>query len=163
MIYGNCVGGTGLERTYIIRDEDGNEIPAVMVENKTVFDATANDIRIGKLAATDEGITEGTKEIPSYYTVEGFRVVTNGSKFFIPTEYYDYTKLQAIFCLYNTSITNSVAAEKVAINDHVYPVQSTESEHEILKDIDNAWVDFDFTNDSGSIRILRYILYKEMY
>lgn len=66
-------GGSGDDtQAYILVDENGVEIPAVLVDEYTVFDATANDIRAGKTAATEEGVTLGTKEIPAYYVEEGY-------------------------------------------------------------------------------------------
>ncbi len=163
MIYGISVGGSGLERTFILQDENGNEYPAVFVENEVVFTATANDIRAGKIAANETGIVEGTKEIPAYYAVEGYRIIPDGARFVLPIEYYDYTKLQAVFCVFNTNVTDSVAVEKVAILDHVYSVQSTESECDVSKDHENHGIDFGFTNDSGKSYLIRYFLYKETY
>jgi hypothetical protein len=50
--------------TYIIVDENGYEIPAVLTEEEVVLTATAaNDIRIGKTAVTEEGVVVGQKEI----------------------------------------------------------------------------------------------------
>lgn len=163
MIYGNSVGGIGIERTYILVDDDGNEYPATLVDTETVFDATENDIRLGKVAATQAGVTEGTKVIPPYYTVEGYRVVPNGATFSIPTNRCDYTKLQAIFCPFNTTLLDSVAAEKVAIENRVYSVRSVEPEYDILKDTENVRIDFGFSNDTGGIYLIRFILYKEIY
>ena len=149
--------------TYIIVDKNGNEIPAVFVDNEQSFTATANDIRIGTTAVTEAGVTVGEKEIPSYYVSEGYKIVTPGSKFVLPMPDYDYTKLQAIFCPYNTSMENSVSAEKVAIEGHVYLVKSTSPEIAIEKDAENKQVNFGFTNDSGSIYLIRYFSYKEIY
>lgn len=149
--------------TYIIVDKNGNEIPAVFVDNEQSFTATANDIRIGTTAVTEAGVTVGEKEIPSYYVSEGYKIVTPGSKFVLPMPDYDYTKLQAIFCPYNTSMANSVSAEKVAIEGHVYLVKSTSPEIAIEKDAENKQVNFGFTNDSGSIYLIRYFSYKEIY
>lgn len=46
--------------TYILDDGFGDPIAAVYVSSETIFDATAGDIRSGKTAATDDGITVGT-------------------------------------------------------------------------------------------------------
>lgn len=163
MIYGNCVGGMGIERTYIIRDEAGNEFPAVMVENETVFDATANDIRLGKVAATNEGITEGTKEIPAYHTFEAARLITAGSAIEIPNfKNCEFTKLQAIICRFNTGLTNSVAAEKISINSNVYAVNSTELLSTVTVDVSNFKISFGLKNESNKPLILRYFTYKEV-
>ena len=49
--------------TFMLVYEDGTEVPAVFVEDKVVFTATAKDIRKGKIAATAEGVTEGTLDV----------------------------------------------------------------------------------------------------
>ena len=61
MICGNLVGGiSGYGKTFVFVDEDGNEAVGVVVDKLTIFDATAEDIKIGKTAATDSGIVTGT-------------------------------------------------------------------------------------------------------
>lgn len=61
MICGNLVGGiTGYGKTFIIVDEKGNELTGVLVDEMTIFDATADDIKLGKIAASDSGIVIGT-------------------------------------------------------------------------------------------------------
>lgn len=145
---------------YILKDDAGNEVVGVLVENEVEFTATENDIRAGKIAATANGVTEGTKEIPAYLTSEGHRLIPSGSDFIVPSPYYEYTKLQAIFCPYNTSVDASVAADRVAISDKVYPVQSLEAEATVTFN-DDGYIDFGLTNTSGSIYLLRYFTYKE--
>lgn len=148
---------------YILVDENGYEVPAVLVDEPVMLTANATtDIRKGMTAVTDEGVVTGEKEIPAYYTTEGFKVIPNGSKFILPLEDCNYTKLQAIICLFNTSIRNSVAAEKVAIYDNVYPVQSVESESQLVVDAENNGVDFGITNTSGKTCLIRYFTYKEI-
>lgn len=149
--------------TFILVDENGNEIPAVLTEEEVDLTATANDIRIGSVAVTDDGVIEGTKEIPTYHTHEGHRVVTKGSRFYIPHVDYDYTKLQVIICAFNTSLENSVAAKKIVVYDGVYDVDSTELVSNVTKNADNNWVDLGITNDSTEICVLRYFMYKEIY
>ena len=61
MICGNLVGGiTAYGKTFVLVDEDGNEMVGSLVDELTIFDATAEDIMIGKTAATDSGIVIGT-------------------------------------------------------------------------------------------------------
>lgn len=61
MICGNLVGGiTAYGKTFVLVDEDGNEMVGTLVDELTIFDATAEDIMIGKTAATDSGIVTGT-------------------------------------------------------------------------------------------------------
>lgn len=158
------LGVTGDDtNTYILVDEAGNEVSAVLVDEEVSLTATPNDIRIGSTALTESGYTVGEKEIPAYHTNEGFKVVTNGSRFVLTMKEYDYTKLQAIVCSLNSNLTDSVAAQKVAINDSVFSVKSTIAESSITKNDDMTQIDFGIVNDSGATCILRYFMYKEIY
>lgn len=151
--------------TYILVDEDGNEVPAVLVDRETVFTATANDIRKGAVAATGDGVTVGTKEIPAYITAEGAVVIPVGSVFAIPmvADKCEYTKLQALICDFNTSFSDSVATTKVSINNSVYNVNSTEVLSSVTSNTDNGVIDLGISNDGSNICILRYFTYKEEY
>lgn len=61
MISGNLVGGiVGYGKTFIIVDENNNELTGVVVDEFTLFTATAEDITKGKTAAVDSGIVTGT-------------------------------------------------------------------------------------------------------
>lgn len=162
MIYGNVIGGAGQAKTYILQDEDGNEYPAVLVETKTVFDATANDIRLGKVAATDRGVTTGEKEIPAYHTTEGRKLVPAGGEFKITgLTHYAYTKLQVLICKYNTQLSNSVATEKVGIEDSVYAVGSTDVLSTITVEAAKKAINLGITNEGDAPRVIRYFTYRE--
>ena len=152
-------------KMFILVDEDGNEYPAVVVSEETVFDATANDIREGKIAATEEGVTVGTKEIPTYVTEEGTKLIRAGNQLVIGTigDNYDYTKLLAMVCKYNKNASNSVAVEKTCINGYVYPVSSTEVLSAVIVDHDAKAIDLGLKNDTSSMVIIRYMTYKEVY
>lgn len=162
MIYGNPIG-TNVDKTFIIQDADGNEFVGVLVDKEVIFTADANDIRIGKVAATQNGVVTGTKEIPAYVTQEGFKLIPNGEKVRITTYDYDYKKMQAIICAYNTDLVDSVSAERVAINDNVYLVQSSEVESVVTKKETELMIDFGITNETGAPYVLRYFMYKEIY
>ena len=61
IIYGNLVGGTsGFGKTFILVDENNNEFTGVVVDELTVFDATEEDVKLGKVAASDSGVIIGT-------------------------------------------------------------------------------------------------------
>lgn len=149
--------------TYILIDENGTEVPAVFVENEVVFDATANDIRLGKIAATGDGVTEGTKEIPRYVSSEGAVRIPAGEALTINmfSDLCQYTKLQAIVCAFNTSPSNSVAAEKVSINDQVYAVNSPTPIATVSVDAEHQAISFGLTNTSDSPVVIRYFTFKE--
>lgn len=147
---------------YILVDENGNEIPAVLTEEEVDLTATANDIREGVIAVTDDGVIEGTKEIPSYHTTEGFKLIPVGEAYQLTAiPRYDYTKLQAICCVYNSTLSNSVAAEKVSINGLVYAVGSAEVLATVtLNPADEAIV-FGVMNNGDKPIVIRYFTYKE--
>lgn len=168
MIIGRVIGGNPVTpKSYVLVTEDGREIPGVLAGEQTVFTATANDIREGKIAGSEGGVITGEKIIPAYHTCEGIRLIASGKPMNIPNhatgiDYYDYTKLQAIVCPYNTSINNSVAAEKVSIENKVYNVQSTESISEVTKDHDNKMILLGVNNELSTPCIIRYFSYKEI-
>ena len=152
--------------TVLLVDDEGHEVVATYLEEEVIFTATENDIREGAVAVTDKGVTQGTKFIPSYNTVEGAKMIPNGEEMEImiaTRDMYDYTKFQGISCIYNTSLANSVASEKVAINDKVYEVQSTREISTITKDSATKKIKFGIINNTGAPVIIRYITYKEIY
>ena len=167
---GSLVGrlgvGTRVEvpDTYVLVDENGNELVAFLTDEEVKLTASEKtDIRTGTTAITDKGIVTGEKEIPAYNTLEGYKLIPNGSSFVLHIQHYDYTKLQAILCPFNINESKSVGAEKVVINDNVYPVRSTEAESIISKHANPNRVDFGITNSSGAPWIIRYFTYKEIY
>lgn len=164
---GYSAGVSEQPEMYLLVDETGQEYPAVLVDEEVSFDATANDIREGKLAATDSGVTVGTKVIPSYNTSEGYAIITPQSKFTLKTlikaDMYDFTKLQIIICPYSESVSESVVAEMVVINEKVYLVNSNEVLATVKRDSINKMIDLGITNESESLYLIRYFTYKEIY
>lgn len=157
-------GATGIQQAYILADENGNEVQCVVVSEEQQFDAGPNDIRAGKKAITDSGVTMGTKVIPSYQTFEGYKLIPAGAEFAITNfPKYEYTKLLLVICAWNTKIIDSVAVEKVVINGKVYVPGSTEALSEVVTSAENESISLGITNDSGAIRVMRYITYKEEY
>lgn len=156
-----------IPKSYIFVDENGNEIAGALVDEVTVFDATENDVREGKVFASELGVKMGTKVIPSYNTIEGSRVITAGSKIEITDlsdlDLYEFTKLQAILCDFNSSMSDSTAAVKVSINGSVYEVQSTTPIATVTANATEKSIDFGITNDTDKPKILRYFTYKEIY
>lgn len=149
--------------TFVLVDEYGNEYTAAYVDSDVVITAGANDIRKGYTAITAEGMITGEKVIPAYYVNAGYKVITAGSRFVLQIADYNYHKLQAIFCPFNASISKSVLAEKVAIDDAVYNALSNEVITAIVKDSENTCVDFGFINETDSMYLIRYFMYTEVY
>lgn len=158
-------GGGSTDQTYILVDETGKEFTAVMVDEKTVFDATANDIRFGKVAATETGVTTGTKDIPAYYTMEGYEKIRSGKPMRINlySHLCEYTKLQVLVCAYGDSFNGSVSTEKVAIDGRVYAVNSTIPLAEVVVDSENQAIDLSLVNDNENAVLIRFFTYKEVY
>ena len=157
--------GNYIPKTYLLTDDEGNEIVGTLVEQEIVFDAETNDVREGKVFASETGVKTGNKVIPAYHTTEAFKVVTSGSRFFIKLanlDTYDYTKLQAIICEFNTSLADSVSATQIAIDNKVYEVLSTVAISEITKNDTDKTVEFGIENTTDKSFIIRYFTYKEI-
>lgn len=166
-VYGNATGGFGFPKTFMLTDEDGNEIVAgVVTKQEAVFTANpAEDIREGKVAATGDGVVTGSAIIPNYETTEGYQIIPAGSAFSIMLSYrecYDYTRLQVIICDYNNSILDSVSTEKVSIEDMVFEVGSTTSLSTVIKDSETKSINLGISNDTDKNKIMRYFTYKEI-
>lgn len=166
IIYGNMVGGggSGIGNSVIIKGTDGTELVGVVTGKETVLTATPNDIRKGKIAGTESGIVEGTKDIPAYRTTSGTRLVLAGSNFSIPLslyDKYDYTKLQCVIVVQNTSVADSVVTEKVVIDDAVYAVNSTEKLADVTKDDNTKSINLNITNNTDKKYYIRYFTYRE--
>lgn len=59
-IYGNMIGGFSPAKTFIIQDEEGNELIGVVTDSVHILTATDADIIAGKVAVTEDGIVTGT-------------------------------------------------------------------------------------------------------
>lgn len=165
-ILGNATGGFGFPRTYIIADENGNEVTGVYVESETIFTATDNDVREGMVYASDSGVSTGTKNIPAYHTRQGSRLILPNMSYSIPlTDYdlYDYTRFQCVIAVRNTSISDSVAVNKVVIENNVYEVNSLEAISTIIKNLDTKSIDLNIVNNTDDIYVIHYFTYREEY
>jgi NDP-sugar pyrophosphorylase family protein len=110
------------------------------------------------------GVSTGTKNIPSYRTTQGKQIVFAGEEFIIELKQYDkydYTKFQCIITPYNTTLNNSVAANKVSINDNVYLVNSTDILSNVTKDADLKSINLNLAIDNDVDYVIHYFTYKE--
>ena len=149
--------------TFILVDKDGNEYPAVYVDSSIEFTATEDDIRLGKTAITGAGIVTGTKDIPNYRAEEGFWVVEPNDRLDIPlySDMCEYTHLQVIVCEYNTTIDDSVSAEKVVIQGNVYDVGSITSLSTVSVNLGEQTIKLGLANVSENPAVIRYTIIKE--
>ena len=166
MINGNMIGiGSVPLKTVILTDENGNELTGVVTGSEVVFTATDNDVREGFVYASNEGISTGTKIIPAYHTTETAKAISVGKDLIISLpglDRYDYTKLQVIICAFNSSLSKSVSAEMVVINDNGYNVGSTEAIAVVSKDDSAKSINLGLTNNGNAPLILRCFTYKEI-
>ena len=163
-ILGNSVGAFGFPKTYVLTDENGTEFTATYVESETIFTATDSQVAEGFIYAGDSGVSTGTREFLAYRTVAASCGILPGESFSIPLEKYDqynYTKFQCIIAKYNTTSSNSVEADRIAIGDNVYAVNSTEVLANITKNTDTKSIDLNIVNDTDDFYIIHYFTYKE--
>lgn len=156
-------GGDDGTNTYILVDENGYEVPAVLVDEEVTLTATPNDIRIGATAVTEQGVVTGEKEIPGYITTEGKRVVKTGDplEILMFSDKYQYSKLLVLVCEYNTTVTNSVSAVMVVIDNHIYEAGSTTPLAEVTVDSENQSINLGLINESDKSLVMRYMSIKE--
>lgn len=166
-IYGNATGGFGMPKTFVLTDKNGNEFTGVVVGERAVFTANAaQDIREGKVAATDAGVVTGSAIIPNYETCTGQKYVKAGCSYKLEltaNDMYDYTELQCIICPFESSMDESVSAERVVIGDNVYGVNSTAVITTVTKNQTEKTVELNLTNTTDDPYIIRYFTYKELY
>ena len=164
MIVGNIIGGNPVTpKTYIFKTEDGVEIPAVLVDKETIFTAGDRQVADGYTYVSDNGASTGTREFLAYRTEQGASVVLNGDEFAISLpehNKYDYTKLQCIIAPFNTSINDSVASDKIVLNDKVFATNSSEALSDVTKDSENKVIKLNIINDTDNIYVIRYFTYK---
>lgn len=163
-LYGNAIMAPAALKTIILEDEDGNEMATgVVVGEETVFTATDNDVRLGKIYAGDEGVRTGTKDIPSYHTTTGVQFIEANAEFKIIIDegtLYDYTELQAMTMPYNSSTEDSNAVDRVVIKDKVYNVNSNTAISNVTKNSENKSILFGITNGSNPA-VIKFFMYKE--
>lgn len=150
--------------SYVLSNADGSKKIYAQLSSKEpiTLTATENDIRLGSTAITNEGFVEGVKDIPSYHTEQGVRLIPANSQFKMTFQdgQYDYTKLQAMLAPYNTSLAKSVAVDRVVIEDNVYNTESTEAVSSIVRDDENMAIDLAITNGSSPY-VIRYMTYRK--
>ena len=162
-ISGNMVGSySQIGKTFILTDENGNELTGVLVDQMTIFNATDNDVREGMVYAGDEGVSTGTKNIPAYRTTQGVRVIKPDNMFSITLSEYDkynYTQLQCMMA----PLSANCAIDKVGINDGVYNTGSNDKIADIIKNSKTKSIDLNVNNTSSANYLLYFFTYKEEY
>lgn len=161
--YGNPVGGFCYPKTYILTDENGNEMATgVVVGEKTVFDATPADVRVNKVFASDEGVLTGT-DTKTYRTTMASRIIKPGESLSIPLTYYnayDYTKFQGVIVLHNSNYNTTVNTIGVTVGDSVFSIDTSKLSN-ITKNAETKSVDFNIANTTTNTYEIFYSTYRE--
>ncbi len=159
-IYGNVVGGgSGLGKTFIFEDEAGNTFTGVAVDNEVVFTATDNDVREGLTYVSGNGVSTGTKIIPTYYASHGEKIVMSNKEASIYMPKYDYDSLIVTISTYNTSMSKSTVSTYVSIDNGMYTVGSNNKLSDITTDKETQQIKLGITVSEKSV--LRYFVVTE--
>ena len=162
MISGNMVGSySQLGKTFILMDDEGNEITGICVDNPVVFTAGDNDVRENFVYAGDSGVSVGTKVIPIYYAGCGKIAISSGKNATITTPEYNYSNLIAVISTFDKNISQSVASTYVSVDDAMYIAGSNTKVSDIVVDKESRKIDLGVTVDKNSI--LRYLIIREEY
>lgn len=157
-IYGNMVGTySTLGKTFIIEDDNGNEIVGVITANEQVFDATPEDVKLGKTFAYDGGVGVGTD---TKMAVASSCIIAPSAPLTIPlSEYdaYDYTKFQCVIFVRN----NPANIIGYTVDDSVFLIGSSTQVATVSKNADTHSVDLNINNDSTQEYEIRYFTYRE--
>lgn len=148
--------------SYVLANANGTQKIYAQLSSKQPISLTAteNDIRLGSTAITNGGYTEGSKDIPSYHSQTGQKIIQAGDEVTITLEKsYNYSELQATLSNYNTSIDDSVEVVATTIEDSIYEAGSTTKLADITIDANTKTVNFGITADVKSV--LRYFTMKE--
>ena len=163
MIYGNTTGGFGMPKILEIVDDSGNTLIGAVTDAEISLNATRDDVKVGKIFASNDGIQEGI-DTRIYRTTHGAKVVLPGTTFTIPLEendQYNYTKFQAMIAEFNTTQLDSISVVKVSLNDEVYNVNSTAKISDVTKNSSTKSIDLNITNETDNTYVIHYNTYKE--
>ena len=166
MIYGNPVGGAISPKTFELQYNDtSTPIIATVVGQETIFDATENDVRKGKVFASNAGMKTGQKDIPAYETRSSSWLIRPNEDFVIPfsdKDRYDYTKIQCIIVEFNENYDNTVIARYFTIDDGLFSTETFNKVSTLTKDSVTKSIKFNITNNDDKTYEIMYFTYKEI-
>jgi hypothetical protein len=146
--------------SYVLSNADGSKKIYAQLSSKEpiTLTATENDIRLGSTAITNEGFVEGTKDIPSYYSGYGSKMITAGSEAVIKKEEYDYKSIMITIAPYDAA-TGSTSVNYVSVSDAMYEAKTTTKLSDITINEDEKQVNLGITVDVLSV--MRYFIVRE--
>lgn len=164
MIYGNRVGGTTPEKTYIITNKDETvKVSAVVIELNDddapfVFTAKSEDVAVGKRFVGDGGVCDGKNDYPKCRDLSGIHEVHPNVDVVLLLDKYDmwdYSYLQG----YISTKDNPYKVLMLIADNNVY--QDGIWISRVEKDEANKTIRFNVTNNSDDVYLLHYFICKE--
>ena len=151
--------------SYVLQNAEGTDQKYAQLasEDPISLTATENDIRVNTSAITEKGYTEGAKDIPKYYAIQGMQVVLGDTDIKLIEKnhnIYDYTKFQATLAIFNNSLSDSVQVDKVTVDDSLYKANTTTKLSDLSVDYENEAVNFGITN-GDTTAVMRYFIMRE--
>ena len=147
--------------SYVLTNADGTQKVYAQLSSKEPITLTAgaNDIRKNTSAITNEGYTEGVKDIPAYFSRYGHKFVQAGTEAIIDNHEIDYESLMVTIAPFNSSWDKSTAIKYVSVENAMYEANSTTKLSDITKDIENETIHLGIT--VSELSVLRYIVVRE--
>lgn len=162
-LYGNVTGGFGMPKMVEIVDGNGNTLVGTVTDSAVVFDATREDVKVGKIFASNDGVQEGI-DTNTYRTTVGSKIIEPGENISIPLSQYDkynYTKFQGVIVIYNSDYSTNVNVVGITIDDYVFSSSTSNKLSTITKNSVTKSIDFNVKNDTQNAYEVFYSTYYE--
>ena len=157
-IIGNVVGSSSTINVVQLVCEDGTVLEGIVAAERPNIDATAKDIRRGKTAITQYGVTEGEADMAGL--MSSSCDVTSGEplSIYLPdNNRYNYTTFQCVVVLQR----DNAVIKYFSINDAVYSVETATKVSDITKNADTKSIDFNIVNESEDIYTIIYVVNRD--
>lgn len=147
--------------SYVLTNADGTQKVYAQLSSKesVTLTAKANDIRLNTSAITNDGYTEGTKDIPAYFSMYGKKIVYENEEATLTNHETDYKNLMVTITPFNSSLDESVEVTYASIDDSMYEAKSTTKISDITVDLDTETIHFGVT--VTELSVLRYFVVRE--
>lgn len=147
--------------SYVLTNADGTQKVYAQLSSKEPITLTAgaNDIRKNTSAITNEGYTEGTKDIPAYFSTYGRKFVLADNEVTLTSPEFDYKNIMVTIAPFNSSVDESVEVIYASIDDSMYEANSTTKVSDITVDLENETIHFGIT--VSELSVLRYFVVRE--
>lgn len=147
--------------SYVLTNADGTQKVYAQLSSKepVTLTAGANDIRLNTSAITNDGYTEGQKDIPAYFAMYGEKFVYENEEATLTNHETDYKNLMVTITPFNSSLDESVEVTYASIDDSMYEAKSTTKISDITVDLDTETIHFGVT--VTELSVLRYFVVRE--